>query len=543
MACSVGPQVGPDVARRRRRRRAINPFNGEGIAYAYETGRMAADVLDEALAHRRRPGPAGLRAAARRRVRASTTRWPAPSSSIIGRPAADAASSRRHGHAQPHAHGVGAAHHGQPAAPRRAGPGRGRLPRPPPPWPGSPPSRSAGSGPSLILAAWTSCETEEQPLLREAVAKIGRRLRPRLLRRRSHARAEADRAVGRRRPSTASSASTCPRSTAAAAQGIVELAIVAEELAAAGCPLLLHGGLAGDLRHGHRPVRHRRAEASAGCPAWPAARRRWPSPSPSPTPGRTPTSSSTVATRDGDEYRLSGHEVLHLRGRRGRRHPGRGPHRRRRPTGRAAGSRCSSCRPTRPGFEQTLIPVEIVAPGEAVHAVLRRRAGAGRRRSSATEGDGLRQVFAGLNPERITGRGARQRHRPLRARQGRRPTPTSAQVWGVPIGAHQGIAHPLAQGEDRGRAGPADDARRRPGSTTTATTPARRRTWPSTPRPRPALRRARPGDPDPRRQRPGHRVRPGRPVGRRPPAPHRPGQPRDDPQLRGQPQPGLPRSY
>jgi menaquinone-9 beta-reductase len=28
---------------------AINPFNGEGIAYAYETGRMAAEVLDEAL--------------------------------------------------------------------------------------------------------------------------------------------------------------------------------------------------------------------------------------------------------------------------------------------------------------------------------------------------------------------------------------------------------------------------------------------------------------------------------------------------------------
>src|SRR5262249_57982019 len=28
----------------------INPFNGEGIAYAYETGRLAADALDLALA-------------------------------------------------------------------------------------------------------------------------------------------------------------------------------------------------------------------------------------------------------------------------------------------------------------------------------------------------------------------------------------------------------------------------------------------------------------------------------------------------------------
>ena len=29
---------------------AINPFNGEGICYAYETGRMAAEVIAEALA-------------------------------------------------------------------------------------------------------------------------------------------------------------------------------------------------------------------------------------------------------------------------------------------------------------------------------------------------------------------------------------------------------------------------------------------------------------------------------------------------------------
>jgi flavin-dependent dehydrogenase len=28
---------------------SINPFNGEGIAYAYETGRMAADAVHDAL--------------------------------------------------------------------------------------------------------------------------------------------------------------------------------------------------------------------------------------------------------------------------------------------------------------------------------------------------------------------------------------------------------------------------------------------------------------------------------------------------------------
>ena len=31
---------------------SVNPFNGEGIDYAYETGRMAADVLNDALTGR-----------------------------------------------------------------------------------------------------------------------------------------------------------------------------------------------------------------------------------------------------------------------------------------------------------------------------------------------------------------------------------------------------------------------------------------------------------------------------------------------------------
>ena len=35
---------------------SINPFNGEGIDYAYETGRLAADAVDEALRDRRRAG-------------------------------------------------------------------------------------------------------------------------------------------------------------------------------------------------------------------------------------------------------------------------------------------------------------------------------------------------------------------------------------------------------------------------------------------------------------------------------------------------------
>lgn len=59
-------------------------------------------------------------------------------------------------------------------------------------------------------------------------------------------------------------------------------------------------------------------------------------------------------------------------------------------------------------------------------------------------GKGLRQVFAGLNPERImaaaicngVGRYAVDKARTYA---------TERQVWSTPIGAHQGIAHPLAE--------------------------------------------------------------------------------------------------
>ena len=67
-----------------------------------------------------------------------------------------------------------------------------------------------------------------------------------------------------------------------------------------------------------------------------------------------------------------------------------------------------------------------------------------RARWSARKGKGFRQVFHGLNPERITGAalgvgiaryalGAAARYAAER------------KVWAEPIGAHQGVAHPLAK--------------------------------------------------------------------------------------------------
>ena len=49
MSFSVGPATGPTHVVVGDAAGAINPFNGEGIAYAYETGRMAAAAVAEAL--------------------------------------------------------------------------------------------------------------------------------------------------------------------------------------------------------------------------------------------------------------------------------------------------------------------------------------------------------------------------------------------------------------------------------------------------------------------------------------------------------------
>jgi len=49
MGLSVGPRVGPNVVIAGDAGGAINPFNGEGIGYGYETGRLAAAALGHAM--------------------------------------------------------------------------------------------------------------------------------------------------------------------------------------------------------------------------------------------------------------------------------------------------------------------------------------------------------------------------------------------------------------------------------------------------------------------------------------------------------------
>ena len=49
MGLAIGPRVGPNTLTIGDATGSVNPFNGEGIAYGYETGRLAAGALGEAL--------------------------------------------------------------------------------------------------------------------------------------------------------------------------------------------------------------------------------------------------------------------------------------------------------------------------------------------------------------------------------------------------------------------------------------------------------------------------------------------------------------
>ena len=60
------------------------------------------------------------------------------------------------------------------------------------------------------------------------------------------------------------------------------------------------------------------------------------------------------------------------------------------------------------------------------------------------EGAGLRHVFAGLNPERVSAAAINNGIARFALEKGAAYA-TERVVWKTPIGAHQGVAHPLAK--------------------------------------------------------------------------------------------------
>ncbi len=96
-----------------------------------------------------------------------------------------------------------------------------------------------------------------------------------------------------------------------------------------------------------------------------------------------------------------------------------------------------------PGFEKNLLPVDIMLP-ERQYTLHFDQVRVGPDALVGAAGDGFRQVFHGLNPERITGAALGvgiARHVLTTASQ----YATDRQIWSAPMGALQGVSHPLAK--------------------------------------------------------------------------------------------------
>ena len=232
-----------------------------------------------------------------------------------------------------------------------------------------------------------------------------------------------------------------PESYGGGGMGIAELAIVCEEASAAGCPLLLilvSPAICATLiaRFGDEDQKQR------WLPPMAAGEIKLAFAITEPDAGSNSHRISTVARRDGEEWRLSGTKyyisgvdeaaaVLVVA------RTGTDPE-----TGRAKLS-LFLVDVDAPGLSATHIPVEIAAP-EKQFTLFFDDVALPADSLLGTEGDGLRQVFAGLNPERLMsaavscgiGRYALERAAAY-ARE--------RSVWDRPIGAHQGVSHPLAR--------------------------------------------------------------------------------------------------
>ncbi|MGI8448878.1 MAG: acyl-CoA dehydrogenase family protein [Streptosporangiaceae bacterium] len=96
-----------------------------------------------------------------------------------------------------------------------------------------------------------------------------------------------------------------------------------------------------------------------------------------------------------------------------------------------------------PGLERSVLPVDLLLP-EKQFTLHFDDVRLGPEALVGQEGEGFRQIFHGLNPERITGAaqcvGIARYVLAAAARYAR-----ERQVWDAPIGTHQGVAHPLAR--------------------------------------------------------------------------------------------------
>ncbi len=283
-------------------------------------------------------------------------------------------------------------------------------------------------------------EPEEHRLLREAVAAIASRF--------GHPYYAAQAKAGGRSTELWDAVGASgylgvhvPAAYGGGGGGITELALVAEEVAAQGCPLLLmlvSPAICATIiaAYGSEDQRAR------WLPGFATGELRMAFAITEPDAGSNSHNLALTATRDGDVYRLNGtkyyisgvdeaESMLVVT------RTGVDPD-----TGRGRLS-LFVVDTDAPGLTAEVLPVEIAAP-EKQFTLFFDDVEVGADRLVGTEGDGLRHVFLGLNPERIMSAA-------IACGMARYALDTAAayarerSVWGVPIAQHQGLSHPLAK--------------------------------------------------------------------------------------------------
>jgi alkylation response protein AidB-like acyl-CoA dehydrogenase len=283
-------------------------------------------------------------------------------------------------------------------------------------------------------------ETEEQTMLREAVSAIVSKYGHAYFAERARTGGRTDELWGELGDAGFLGVNV-PEEFGGGGMGIAELAIVLEELSAQGCPLLLMvvspAICATIIAAFGQP-----AQKKTWLPRFASGELKMAFAITEPDAGSNSHNIATSATRDGDIYRLQGTKyyisgadesdaVLVVTRTGVDENTGRG--------------RLSLfiVDLDSPRLERTLIPVEIVAP-EKQYTLFFDGVEVPTDRLLGTEGDGLRQVFVGLNPERImtaamaNGIGRYALDKAAAYARDR-------EVWGTPIARHQGISHPLAK--------------------------------------------------------------------------------------------------
>ena len=222
--------------------------------------------------------------------------------------------------------------------------------------------------------------------------------------------------------------------------GMYELSMVMEELSAAGCPLLMtvvSPAINGTIiaRYGTEEQKQQWVPGIADGSITMAFAIT------EPDAGSNSHRITTTARRDGSDWVLSGQKVWIS---------GVDQSQAVLVVGRTEERKTGNLRPAlfivptdTPGFTFTKIPMELVSPESQFQVFLDDV----RLPADALVGDedaALAQLFAGLNPERIMGAASAVGMGRFALEKACDYVKTR-QVWKTPIGAHQGIAHPLAQ--------------------------------------------------------------------------------------------------